>query len=140
MLAWYTIDGLFTRKNSSLRPKYITTKDLSNHYVRAIETRELFPQRQQSMSESNTLTVLNMAYYPQERGPYNLDADNINPDGTLQNPEKRFGGMMRKIDRVTLRRRMSNISNFGCSIRSFMIVRQQGGICILIWVRYRKTY
>lgn len=36
------------------------------------------------MSESNTLTVLNMAYYPQERGPYNLDADNINPDGTLQ--------------------------------------------------------
>ena len=81
-----------------MRPKYITTKDLSNHYVRAIETRELFPQRQQSMSESNTLTVLNMAYYPQERGPYNLDADNINPDGTLQNPEKRFGGMMRKID------------------------------------------
>ncbi|WP_456087180.1 T9SS outer membrane translocon Sov/SprA [Parabacteroides sp.] len=98
LLAWYTIDGLFTRKNSSLRPKYITPKDLSNHYVRAIETRELFPQRQQSMSESNTLTVLNMAYYPQERGPYNLDADNINPDGTLQNPEKRFGGMMRKID------------------------------------------
>ena len=75
-----------------------SAKDLSNHYVRAIETRELFPQRQQSMSESNTLTVLNMAYYPQERGPYNLDADNINPDGTLQNPEKRFGGMMRKID------------------------------------------
>ena len=98
LLAWYTIDGLFTRKNSSLRPKYITTKDLSNHYVRAIETRELFPQRQQSMSESNTLRILNLAYYPQERGPYNLDADNINLDGTLQNPEKRFGGMMRKID------------------------------------------
>ncbi|MBP3518708.1 MAG: cell surface protein SprA [Parabacteroides sp.] len=99
LLAWYTIDGLFTRKNSSLRPKYITAKEyLDNHYVRAIETGELFPQRQQSMSESNTLRVLNLAYYPQERGPYNLDADNINPDGTLQNPEKRFGGMMRKID------------------------------------------
>lgn len=98
LLAWYTIDGLFTRKNSSLRPNYITVEDLSNHYVRAIDSKELFPERQQSMSESNTLTVLNMAYYPQERGPYNLDADNINPDGTLQNPEKRFGGMMRKID------------------------------------------
>lgn len=98
LLAWYTIDGLFTRRNSSTRPSYITTQDLSNHYVRAIESSELFPERQQSMSESNTLTVLNMAYYPQERGPYNLDADNINPDGTLQNPEKRFGGMMRKID------------------------------------------
>ena len=98
LLAWYTIDGLFTRKNSSLCPNYITVEDLSNHYVRAIDSKELFPERQQSMSESNTLTVLNMAYYPQERGPYNLDADNINPDGTLQNPEKRFGGMMRKID------------------------------------------
>lgn len=99
LLAWYTIDGLFTRKNSSLRPKHLKPEEyLDNHYVRAIESRELFPQRQQSMSESNTLTILNMAYYPQERGPYNLDADNINPDGTLQNPEKRFGGMMRKID------------------------------------------
>ena len=99
LLAWYTIDGLFTRKNSSLRPKHLKPEEyLDNHYVRAIESRELFPQRQQSMSESNTLTILNMAYYPQERGSYNLDADNINPDGTLQNPEKRFGGMMRKID------------------------------------------
>ena len=99
LLAWYTIDGLFTRKNSSLRPKHLKPEEyLDNHYVRAIESRELFPQRQQSMSESNTLTILNMAYYPQERGPYNLDADNINPDGTLQNPEKRFGGMMCKID------------------------------------------
>lgn len=99
LLAWYTIDGLFTRKNSSLRPKHLKPEEyLDNHYVRAIESRELFPQRQQSMSESNTLTILNMAYYPQERGPYNLDADNINPNGTLQNPEKRFGGMMRKID------------------------------------------
>ena len=98
LLAWYTIDGLFTRQNSSLRPKHITRDDISNHYVRAIQTDELFPERQQTISESNTLNVLNLAYYPQERGPYNLDADYINPDGTLQNPEKRFGGMMRKID------------------------------------------
>lgn len=98
LLAWYTIDGLFTRKNSSLRPKYITLDDLSNHYVRAVEASELFPQRQQTISESNTLNILNLAYYPKERGPYNLDGDNINTDGTLQNPEKRFGGMMRKID------------------------------------------
>jgi cell surface protein SprA len=98
LLAWYRIDGLFTRQNSSLRPKYITKDDLSNHYVRAIQSNELFPERQQTMSESNTLNVLNLAYYPNERGPYNLDADYINPDGTLQNPEKRFGGMMRRIE------------------------------------------
>ena len=43
------------------------------------------------------MNVLNLAYYPQERGPYNLDTD-MNSDGTLRNPEKRWGGMMRKLD------------------------------------------
>ena len=61
---------------------------------------ELFPERQTTINESNTLKVLNVAYYPNERGPYNLDADNINSDGTLMNPDKRFGGMMRKIDQT----------------------------------------
>lgn len=98
LLAWYYIDGIFTRQNSSLRPKYMDKDELSNHYVRAIQTEELFPRRQQNMNESNTLQVLNVAYYPNERGPYNLDADGTNPDGTLANPEKRWGGMMRKID------------------------------------------
>lgn len=100
LLAWYTIDGLFTRQNSSLRPKHIDKEQLSDHYVRAIQTEELFPERQTTINESNTLRVLNMAYYPTERGPYNLDATNINADGSLMNPEKRFGGMMRKIDQT----------------------------------------
>lgn len=97
LLAWYSIDGLFTRQNSSLRPKHIDKKELSNHYVRAVEKNEIF-NRQETVNESNTLQVLNLAYYPNERGPYNLDADEINPDGTLMSPEKRWGGMMRKID------------------------------------------
>lgn len=97
LLAWYSIDGLFTRQNSSLRPKHIDKEQLSNHYVRAIEKNEIF-NRQETMNESNTLQVLNLAYYPNERGPYNLDAEGTNPDGTLSNPEKRWGGMMRKID------------------------------------------
>lgn len=100
LLAWYTIDGLFTRRSSSLRPDYIDNKAISNHYVRAVQSSELFPERQTTVSESNTLRVLNLAYYPTERGPYNLDADNINSDGALLNPEKRFGGMMRKIDQT----------------------------------------
>jgi len=100
LLAWYYIDGLFTRQNSSLRPKSIDKNQLSNHYVRAVQMSELFPERQTTINESNTLKVLNVAYYPNERGPYNLDADKINSDGSLMNPEKRFGGMMRKIDQT----------------------------------------
>ncbi len=98
LLAWYYVDGLFTRKNSSIRPKYLTADSISNHYVRAIKFEELFPNRDQAYNESNYLQVLNVAYYPKERGPYNLDADKMNADFTLQEPEKRFGGMMRKMD------------------------------------------
>jgi cell surface protein SprA len=98
LLAWYYIDGIFTRKNSSQRPSYMTDDDLSDHYVRAIDYTELFPKKDLTYNENTSLYVLNMAYYPNERGPYNLDATNINPDGTLMNPENRWGGMMRKID------------------------------------------
>ena len=98
LFAWYYIDGLFTRKNSSMRPTYMTDDDLSNHYVRAVDYTELFPKKDLTYNENSSLYVLNLAYYPNERGPYNLDATNINPDGSLTNPEKRWGGMMRKID------------------------------------------
>ena len=102
LLAWYYIDGIFTRKNSSnLRPRYMTYDSIaSDHRVRAVLTKELFPNRDQLYNESSYLNVLNLAYYPNERGPYNLDADKINSDGSLLNPEKRWGGMMRSLDQT----------------------------------------
>lgn len=98
LLAWYYIDGLFTRRNSSQVPRHITKDDLSNHYVRSVEVRELYPKKETRANEASTLPILNLAYYPNERGPYNLDADNIKSDGTLLNPENRWGGIMRKVD------------------------------------------
>lgn len=98
LLAWYYVDGLFTRRNSSQRPSYMTKDDLSNHYVREIQVSELFPDKEMGYNETSTINALNLAYYPSERGPYNLDADLVNQDGSLQNPEKRWGGIMRKID------------------------------------------
>ena len=100
LLAWYYIDGLFTRKNSSIAPNHIKNdlEQLSNHYVREVKTQELFPNKDLAYNENNTLSVLNLAYYPTERGPYNLDADQVNSDGKLAMPEKRWGGIMRKIE------------------------------------------
>jgi cell surface protein SprA len=98
LFAWYYIDGIFTRKNSSLRPSHLNDNDLSNHYVRAVGYEELFPRKELTYNENNSLYVLNLAYYPNERGPYNLDADNILSDGSLASPEKRWGGMMRRIE------------------------------------------
>lgn len=99
LMSWYYIDGIFTRKTASQRPGYLNDKDsLSNHYARAVEVRELFPYREQGLSDASLLPVLNVSFYPQERGPYNLDTDNVNPDGTLAFPENRWGGIMRRIE------------------------------------------
>lgn len=100
LMSWYYVDGIFTRKNSRSLPKNITKDDLSNHFVRAIQTTELFPNRDVGVNENNLISALNVAFYPNERGPYNLDADRVNSDGTLQEPQKRWGGIMRKIDQV----------------------------------------
>ena len=101
LLSWYNIDPLFTRRNSNLTPSHIKNDldQLSNHYVREVYERELYPNKDisSSMMGSSTLTVLNLAYYPDERGPYNLDTD-LTSDGKLNNPEKRWGGIMRKLD------------------------------------------
>ena len=99
LLAWYTIDPLFTR-NSSLTPTHIRSdkETVSSNYVREILESELFPNKDQRFGESATIPVLNLAYYPKERGPYNLDADGMNPDGTLSNPKARWGGITRRIE------------------------------------------
>ncbi|MCI7273349.1 cell surface protein SprA [bacterium] len=99
LLAWYYIDPLFTRRSSSLTPGHIKSdlKQLSDPDVREVYKSELFPNKSVNMQESNTLSVLNLAYYPNERGPYNLDPS-LDADGHLLNPEKRWGGMMRKLE------------------------------------------
>ena len=100
LLNWYYIDRMFTDKNSSLCPGYLKN-DLdqqSNPYVREITSQEIFPGRELSYGESATIQTLNLSFYPDERGPYNLDATNIDDQGKLLNPERRWGGIMRKMD------------------------------------------
>lgn len=99
LLAWYYIDPLFTNKNSSLTPGHIKgdVNQLSNHYVREVYQSEVFPYKETTYTESATINVLNLAYYPTERGSYNLDPV-LTKDGRLPNPEKRWGGIMRKMD------------------------------------------
>ena len=101
LLAWYNIDPLFTRRSSSLTPGHIKSdlEQLSNHYVREVYVHELFPNRDQSSynGSTSTLPILNLAYYPQERGPYNF-SPTLDLNGRLPNPRQKWGGMMRKLD------------------------------------------
>ncbi|MBQ7489738.1 MAG: cell surface protein SprA [Bacteroidales bacterium] len=104
-LAWYVIDPLFYRNNSAT-PSNITKEDQSKTYAREVYETELFPYKEQaSAAEATYLSVFNLAFYPEERGPYNFDVNGnegyssgLNPDGSLKNPKSRWGGIMRKMD------------------------------------------
>ena len=97
-ISWYVIDPLFTRRSSSLTPAHIKSdvEQLSNHYVREVYERELYPNKESTYGESSTLSLLNVTYYPDERGPYNLDTD-VDFEGRLNDPAKRWGGITRQL-------------------------------------------
>lgn len=98
---WFTVDNnVFNMPKNTSMPAHIRNDAnlRSNHLTRLIKQQELFPNKEDVLETSNYLTVLNVSYYPQERGPYNLDVNGMNPDGTLSNPRQRWGGMMRKLE------------------------------------------
>lgn len=98
-MSWYTIDPtVFYDRNSTLQPENIDNDELSNNYVRQVLETEVFPNKEIPNGTPTNIAVLNVAYYPEERGPYNFDVEGLNEDGTLSNPDMRWGGMMRKIE------------------------------------------
>ncbi len=128
LLAWYNVDPIFTRRSSTLTPSHIKSDldQLSNHYVREVYVKELYPNRDQSTynGATSTLSVLNLAYYPSERGPYNLTHD-FNSDGTLRQPETKWGGMMRKLDTNDFEQANIEYIEFWL-LDPFIYTRQQG--------------
>ena len=45
----------------------------SSHFVREIYENEIFPYKESPSGIPTNLTVLNLAFYPGEKGPYNYD-------------------------------------------------------------------
>ena len=72
-LAWYTIDRLFY--GSTLKPSNIDDNEISRAEVRRVGFEELFPQLQLDITQTNIINTLDLAYYPEERGPYNFNID-----------------------------------------------------------------
>jgi cell surface protein SprA len=100
-IAFYNIDPIFyNRGGVGQVPENLRNNktELSNHYVREILETEVFPFKQISTGQAITLQTLDLAYYPMLRGPYNFTTTGFNPDGTLQNPRVRWGGLMRRVD------------------------------------------
>ncbi len=104
-LAWYIVDPLFYDQTGNLRPPNVDLNELSDNLVRQVLETEVFPNKDVPNGIPTNIPILNLAYYPSDRGPYNFDAEGIpgisagmQEDGSLRNPETRWGGIMRKIE------------------------------------------
>ena len=100
LINWFHVDPIFGYPQTNT-PAHI--KDdlnaLSDHRTRIVLQEEIYPTKGQAASnEDIRLSLLNLSYYPEERGQYNICASEINSDGKLTNPKKRWGGIMRRLD------------------------------------------
>ncbi len=85
-IAWYKIDNAV----------YGEAENGQSHYTRIIDFDEVFPQTDRLFN--TFLRSFDIAYFPNERGPYNFNVDELTPEGELTDPETRWGGLMRDID------------------------------------------
>ena len=99
LLAWYSVDPIFgyPQTNTPAHIKNDLTA-LSDHRTRIVYQDEIYPNRQEASNVDTKLPILNLAYYPTERGQYNISASEMGSDGHLTNPKKRWGGIMRRLD------------------------------------------
>ncbi len=101
-IAWYYIDDNFYLSP----PSNISADDRSQPYTRRIFEREFHPNKEiQPQVQNPNVREFNLAFYPSERGPYNFDTTSaysagLLPDGTLAQPETRWGGVMRKLEQT----------------------------------------
>src|SRR5262249_44361003 len=89
-ISWYTIDNQLQREGGSLKPSNISDEDLHNHYVRGVGPQEIFPNKQLTQGVFFE-QVMDIAYYPNERGPYNYNPA-LGSDGLLADPQNTWGG------------------------------------------------
>ena len=98
-LAWYQIEPALQLYKGTNNPLKDNREELSDPQVRLVSQSEIFPQRTTDFGQ-NQLTTFDLAFYPNQKGPYNFDASaaSIDANDHLKNPATRWGGLMRNID------------------------------------------
>ncbi len=91
-LAWYTIDPIFY---SNQRPNSITDDDISQNETRRIFIDEIFPQVDIAQGQTTVQNTLDLAYYPNLKGPYN---NNTESGFNNLSPDQKWGGIMRSLN------------------------------------------
>ncbi|HMB63222.1 MAG TPA: cell surface protein SprA, partial [Eudoraea sp.] len=88
-MAWYTIDPIFY---TNQRPSGISDNDISTNETRRIFIDEVFPQVDIAQGQTTVQNSLDLAFYPNQRGPYNANTN----FGSLQ-PTEKWAGIMRSL-------------------------------------------
>ncbi len=87
-MAWYTIDPIFY---TNQRPDGVTDNDISLNTTRRVFIDEVFPQVDIAQGQTTVQGTLDIAYYPNQKGPYNAN------DQFGQNPQDNWAGIMRSL-------------------------------------------
>ncbi|MGB5691922.1 MAG: cell surface protein SprA [Flavobacteriaceae bacterium] len=87
--AWYTIDPIFY---TNQRPATISDNDISTNETRRVFIDEIFPQTDIAQGQTTVQNTLDIAYYPDQKGPYNASTGF---DGLA--PDEKWGGVMRSL-------------------------------------------
>jgi len=96
----YIVDfSLYAAANTNLTNAGIDPEASSKYaYERAVSATELFPNKIQPNNITGIpIGIMDISYFPSERGIYNFNTDNINANGTLKNPTQNFGAITRAI-------------------------------------------
>ncbi len=91
-LNWYSIDQIFY---SNQRPDGITDDDISDVFTRQVRISELFPQVDLVQGQNSVINTLDLAFFPNERGAYNMDPNATND--ILDTPTDSWGGITRQL-------------------------------------------
>ena len=91
-LAWYSVDNQFYRETGKYKPKNVTENDLKNHYVRAVDPDEIYHNFQPPVGQF-WQSIFDIAYYPQERGPYNYNSNLTNSGLLADDPTTNWAGI-----------------------------------------------
>ena len=99
LISWYNINMSFYQNSSPV------SKDVQRQtFSRPVYRSGLFRLADVTTHEDMPMTILNIAYYPYERGQNNYDArgrsgisKGLDENGNLRNPETRWGGIMQAL-------------------------------------------
>lgn len=98
LVSWYSIDPRLLRDDEgSIMPDHLRRdpKARQGVFVREVSYTELFPRSDDRRLSERTLPVVNMSFYPRERGPYNLSTSSLDSEAYFSSPQEMWGGVMR---------------------------------------------